>query len=105
MGGITPTSSEEEMPILSRQARCRVKVAAPPQAKVRQANYLTAPSLKQFSKSTRKSRTPNLLTNQCSRLSWSELGYLAADRDKWKKLVDQWFSTIVRPWPGKFFFL
>jgi hypothetical protein len=49
MGGITPKSSEEEMSSLIRQAWCRVKVAAPTQARVRQAHYLTTPNLKQFS--------------------------------------------------------
>jgi hypothetical protein len=49
MGGITTISSEEEMPTLILQAGCCVKVAAPPQARVRQANYLTVPNLKQFS--------------------------------------------------------
>jgi hypothetical protein len=49
MGGTTPTSGEEEMPTLIRQAWCRAKVAAPPLAGMHQANYLTTPNLKQFS--------------------------------------------------------
>jgi hypothetical protein len=49
MGCITQTSSEKEMSTLIRQAWCYVKVAAPPQARVSQANYLTTPNLKQFS--------------------------------------------------------
>jgi hypothetical protein len=49
MGGTTLTSRAEEMPTLIWQAWCREKAAAPPHARVRQANCLTTPNLKQFS--------------------------------------------------------
>jgi hypothetical protein len=55
MGRTTPTSSEEEILTLIQQAWRRVRVAAPPQSRMRQANYLTTLNLKQvLNNSTRK---------------------------------------------------